>query len=125
MALIDHDTLMMRGQVFKAVNDHQKPLTDILIELLLVETDLGVIMQMADAVKILLDPAANLQSLDAISRSNGDFFKMIKERGTGGNLQADGFAGELYKEGARKLFKPIVELESKENCERHIPASIS
>ena len=117
MALIDHDTLMMRGQVFKAVNEHQKPLTDILIELLLVEVDLGVIMQMADAIKILLDPQANLQSLDAIGRSNSEFFAKIRNHTT---PQAENFATELYKEGARKLFRPIVDLDKKESCEfRH------
>jgi protein phosphatase-4 regulatory subunit 3 len=112
MALIDHDTLMMRGQVFKAVNEHQKPLTDILIELLLVEVDLGVIMQMADAIKILLDPTANMQSLDAISRSNSEFFAKIRNHTT---PHADTFASELYKEGARKLFRPIIDLDKRES----------
>lgn len=113
MALIDHDTLMMRGQVFKAVNEHQKPLTDILIELLLVEVDLGVIMQMADAIKILLDPTANISSLDAISRSNSEFFAKIRNHG---NSQSDAFATELYKDGAKRLFRPIVELDKKDDC---------
>src|ERR1700712_1540748 len=41
VALIEHDASMMRNQIFKALNEKQKPLTDTLIELLLVETDLG------------------------------------------------------------------------------------
>lgn len=112
MALIDHDTLMMRGQVFKAINEHQKPLTDVLIELLLVEEDLGVKSQMADAVKILLDPHANTASLDVISRSNSEFLAKIRNQTS---PQADTFASELYKESARKLFKPISDLESRED----------
>lgn len=119
MALIDHDTLMMRGQVFKAVNEHQKPLTDILIELLLVEVDLGVIMQMADAIKILLDPQANAHSLDAISKSNSEFFARIRNTTT---PSTDKFVTELYKDGATKLFRPIMELNKREDCESHLLA---
>ena len=101
----------MRSQVFKAINDHQKPLTDILIELLLIEDDLGVKSQMADAVKILLDPNQNMQSLDAISRTNSEFMAKIRNHTT---PHADSFASELYKESAKKLFKPIIDLEKRE-----------
>ncbi|KAK5066493.1 Platinum sensitivity protein, partial [Cryomyces antarcticus] len=51
VAMIDHDPLMMRSHVFKAISEREKPLTDTLIELLLVEVDLGVKAQMADAIK--------------------------------------------------------------------------
>lgn len=69
-------------------------------------------MQMADAVKILLDPTANMQSLDAISRSNSEFFAKIRNHTT---PHADTFASELYKEGARKLFRPLIDLERRDD----------
>ena len=119
MALIDHDAMMMRVQVFKAINEHQRPITDILIELLLVEVDLGVIMQMADAIKILLDPASNMQSLEAMSRTNSEFFAKIRNHTV---PHADSFASELYKDGIRKLFRPLIELDQRENSESSLPS---
>lgn len=110
MALIDHDPLAMRGNIFKAVADHQQPLTDILIELLLVEEDQGVKTQMADAIKILLDPTANAQSIDAIvTRANGDFLAKVR------SSQPDTFILEFYNESAKKLFRPLKDLELKDS----------
>lgn len=111
VALIDHDALMMRGQIFKAINEHTKPLTDTLIELLLVEGDLGVKAQMADAIKILLDPNANIGSVEAIGRSNSDF--MAKVRSTA--PQPENFVQEFYNESAKKLFKPLKDLENRKS----------
>lgn len=116
VALIDHDALMMRAQIFKALNEKTKPLTDTLIELLLVETDLGVKAQMADAIKVLLDPNANTASVETIGRANGDF--LAKMRGaTPTAPQADAFIQAFYDESARKLFRPLRDLEGRTNCE--------
>ncbi|KAE9970801.1 hypothetical protein BLS_000034 [Venturia inaequalis] len=110
MALIDHDPLAMRGNIFKAVADHQQPLTDILIELLLVEEDQGVKTQMADAIKILLDPTANAQSIEAIvGRANGDFLAKVRN----GSSQPDSFILDFYNDSAKKLFRPLKDLEHK------------
>ncbi|KAK3107988.1 Platinum sensitivity protein, partial [Teratosphaeriaceae sp. CCFEE 6253] len=48
VALIDHDPHMVRNHIFNAMKENTTPLTDTLIELLLVEVDLGVKSQMAD-----------------------------------------------------------------------------
>ncbi|QDS74998.1 hypothetical protein FKW77_005538 [Venturia effusa] len=110
VALIDHDPLAMRGNIFKAVADHQQPLTDILIELLLVEEDQGVKTQMADALKILLDPTANAQSIDTIvGRANGDFVAKMRN----GNSQPESFILDFYNDSAKKLFRPLKDLEHK------------
>jgi protein phosphatase-4 regulatory subunit 3 len=102
----------MRGNIFKAVADHQQPLTDILIELLLVEEDQGVKTQMADAIKILLDPTANAQSIDTIvGRANGDFLAKVRN----GSSQPDSFILDFYNESAKKLFRPLKDLEHKES----------
>ena len=65
VAMIDHDPNMMRSFILKQLTDDQIPLTDTLIELLLVEVDLGVKAQIADAIKVLLDPQSNPQTEDA------------------------------------------------------------
>lgn len=59
VAMIDHDSGMMRAFIFKQITEKATPLTDTLIELLLVEVDLGVKAQIADAIKVLLDPQTN------------------------------------------------------------------
>ncbi|KAF2652711.1 DUF625-domain-containing protein [Lophiostoma macrostomum CBS 122681] len=116
VALIDHDALMIRSHIFKAIHEKGKPLTDTLIELLLIEVDLGVKAQMADAIKILLDPNANTASIEALGRSNSDF--LAKIRGTLPTIpQTDGFIQTFYDESARKLFQPLKDLEGRESLD--------
>jgi protein phosphatase-4 regulatory subunit 3 len=114
VALIDHDALMVRSHIFKAIHEKGKPLTDTLIELLLIEVDLGVKAQMADAIKILLDPNANTASIEALGRTNSDFLAKIR-----GTLPAiphpDGFIQNYYDESAKKLFQPFKDLEGRES----------
>jgi protein phosphatase 4 regulatory subunit 3 len=114
VALIDHDALMVRSYIFKAVQEKGKPLTDTLIELLLIEVDLGVKAQMADAIKILLDPNANSASIEALGRTNSDF--LAKIRGSLPSIpQTDTFIQNFYNDSARKLFQPLKDLEGKES----------
>ncbi|KAJ4369537.1 Platinum sensitivity protein [Didymella sp. IMI 355093] len=114
VSLIDHDALMVRSYIFKAIQEKSKPLTDTLIELLLIEVDLGVKAQMADAIKILLDPNANSASIEALGRTNSDF--LAKMRGQLPSIpQTDSFIQNFYDESARKLFQPLKELESRES----------
>ncbi|KAL5119333.1 Platinum sensitivity protein [Pleosporales sp. CAS-2024a] len=112
--LIDHDALMVRSQVFKALQEKSKPLTDTLIELLLIEVDLGVKAQMAEAIKILLDPNANSASIEALGRTNSDF--LAKMRGQLPSIpQTDSFIQNFYDDSARKLFQPLKDLEGRES----------
>jgi protein phosphatase-4 regulatory subunit 3 len=112
--LIDHDALMVRSQVFKALQEKTKPLTDTLIELLLIEVDLGVKAQMAEAIKILLDPNANSASIEALGRTNSDF--LAKMRGQLPSVpQTDSFIQNFYDDSARKLFQPLKDLEGRDS----------
>jgi protein phosphatase-4 regulatory subunit 3 len=114
VSLIDHDALMVRSYIFKAIQEKTKPLTDTLIELLLIEVDLGVKAQMADAIKILLDPNANSASIEALGRTNSDF--LAKMRGQLPSIpQTDSFIQNFYDESARKLFQPLKDLEGRES----------
>ncbi|OCK77106.1 DUF625-domain-containing protein [Lepidopterella palustris CBS 459.81] len=116
VALIDHDALMVRGYIFKAINEKTKPLTDTLIELLLVEVDLGVKAQMADAIKVLLDPNANSASIEAIGRTNSDFLAKVRG-GISAIPQTDSFIQNFYDESAKKLFQPLKDLEGRKSMD--------
>lgn len=108
IALIDHDNQFLRSQIFKSLNEGQKPLTDTLIELLLQEPDLGVKAQMADAIKILLDPILNIQSMEHMSRSNPDYAQNPK-------FSVAEMVQKFYDDSANKLFAPLTKIRSRES----------
>jgi protein phosphatase-4 regulatory subunit 3 len=109
VALLDHDPIMMRGYMLKAVNDKKIPLTDTLIELLHAETDLGVKNQLSDAVKVLLDPQIPLQ--EPIARAGADFLPKLRPS----NPLPDALVQSHFDESARKLFIPLKRLDSRLN----------
>ena len=100
VAMIDHDPIMVRAYIYKAINEKRTPLTETLIELLLVEVDLGVKAQAADAIKILLEPQplqppqqqpqqqpqpqaqaqaqAQAQSQETIARQTGEYLNKVQ-----------------------------------------------
>jgi len=114
VAMIDHDPSMMRSYIFKAINEKRTPLTDTLIELLLVEVDLGVKAQIADAIKVLLDPQSTQPPTDGIGRASSDFISKLR-----GNVQAnpqtESFIQNFYDESAKKLFRPLKDLEHRKS----------
>lgn len=115
VAIIDHDAPMMRNYIFKSVNDKTKPMTDTLIELLLIETDLGVKAQIADAIKVLLDPNANGPS---ISRPMGGVESnnfLVKLRNNNSGTPTEAFLQTFYEQSAKKLFQPLKDLELRES----------
>ncbi|KAF1935343.1 DUF625-domain-containing protein [Clathrospora elynae] len=124
VSLIDHDALMVRGYIFRAIQEKSKPLTDTLIELLLIEVDLGVKAQMADAIKILLDPNANSASIEALGRTNSDLH--AKMRGSLPSMsQTDSFIQNFYDESARKLFQPLKDLEGRQSMDNFSMQEVS
>ncbi|KAI9890811.1 MAG: Platinum sensitivity protein [Vezdaea aestivalis] len=155
VAMIDHDPAMMRSYVLKQLAEKQIPLTDSLIELLLVEVDLGVKSQIADAIKVLLDPQSNppaelttkasshpkappLDPSGDAQMEDGQF--TVVEGPTEDQRPFDSFAPfslsrnfdrrplrfpndpvteyclqNFYDESAKKLFKPLSELQHRES----------
>lgn len=107
VALLDHDAIMMRGYMLKAVSDKRVPLTDTLIELLHVETDLGVKNQLADAIKVLLDPSTPLQ--DPLTRPGAEFLSKLRPQVT----TPETFVQEHFDKSCSKLFIPLKELEGR------------
>ncbi len=124
VALIDHDPHMVRNHIFNALREKTVPLTDTLIELLLVEGDLGVKSQMADAIKILLDPTPNQMGMDMMNRGPANAEMMARQKAGGpgpqqehharqnnSNPQTQAFIDSFYESSAKRLFAPLKDLE--------------
>ena len=111
VALLDHDPVMMRGYMLKAVHEKRSPLTDSMIELLHAETDLGVKNQLADAIKILLDPLAPGQEA-AGNRNGGEFMSKISRQPqiSPSQVANDVFAQDHFDVSCKRLFRPLREL---------------
>ncbi|RAL07973.1 SMEK family protein [Aspergillus homomorphus CBS 101889] len=107
VSLLDHDPIMMRGYMLKAVNEKKTPLTDTLIDLLHTESDLGVKNQLADAIKVLLDPQIPMQ--DAMGRAGPEHFNKPR------NIFSDTFVQNHFDESAKRLFWPLKRLENRDN----------
>lgn len=114
VAMIDHDPNMVRAYIFKAIAEKQTPLTDTLIDLLLVEVDTGVKAQAADAIKVLLEPS-NPPQPPPETRQNGEYISKLRGT-TQSNNQSENFLHKYYEMSASKLFQPLKDLEKKESC---------
>ncbi|KAL2395173.1 Serine/threonine-protein phosphatase 4 regulatory subunit 3 [Exophiala dermatitidis] len=118
VALLDHDPNMMRGYMLKAVHEKKTPLTDTLIDLLHAETDLGVKNQLADAIKILLDPQP--PSNDPMgNRQSSEFMTKLSRPPhiTQAQQQNEQFAQDNFDRSCRKLFAPLKALGSRESMQ--------
>ena len=117
VAMIDHDPAMVRAYIFKSINEKKTPLTETLIELLLVEVDLGVKAQAADAIKVLLEPQQPPapQPNDGLARQNGEFLSKLRANPPS-NPQTESFIQHFYDNSANKLFQPLKDLEKRSSC---------
>lgn len=120
VALLDHDPNMMRGYMLKAVHERKTPLIDTLIELLHQETDLGVKNQLADAIKILLDPSPP-QMEPTGQRPGAEYMAKVSRPAQLTPTQAanEQFAQEYFDRSCRKLFTPLKALEHRQDL--HMP----
>ena len=114
VSMIDHDPQMIRQTIFRQISDKQTPLTDTLIDLLLVEVDLGVKAQIADAIKVLLDPGSQTVQLNGLVKVNGEFAARLRSHA---DPQQEVFVRDFYDDSAKKLFKPLVDLKDRENMD--------
>lgn len=116
VAMIDHDPSMVRSYIFKAIGEKKTPLTETLIELLLVEVDLGVKAQAADAIKVLLEPQTTPppQQQDGLTRANGDFMSKLRSTAPPA-ANTETFIQSFYDGSANKLFQPLKDLEGKKS----------
>ncbi|RYP04687.1 hypothetical protein DL764_004303 [Monosporascus ibericus] len=117
IAMIDHDPMMMRQTLYRQIHEKQPPLTDSLIDLLLVEVDLGVKSQISDALKVLLDPGPPAQT-EAFAKANGEFAARAAARlAPSADPQQDQFLDLFYEYSAVKLFQPLIKLKDRASME--------
>ncbi|KAM0432802.1 hypothetical protein ACHAPT_004504 [Fusarium lateritium] len=113
ISIIDHDPQMIRQTLYRQMHENQPPLTDSLIDLLLVEVDLGVKSQISEALKVLLDPGpAQMPNAESFAKTNGDFGGRPRPQGSL-DPQQDIFLHRFYERSAPRLFKPLLDLEKR------------
>ena len=126
VALLDHDPHMMRGYMLKAVHEQKTPLTDTLIELLHAETDLGVKNQLADAIKILVDPQAPMNE-GMGNRPGSEFMAKLTRPPPITPAQAanEQFAQDHFDRSCKKLFQPLSGLENRTSLQNFTYQEVS
>src|SRR3569833_288676 len=114
VSMIDHDPQMIRQTIYRQIQDKHAPLTDTLIDLLLVEVDLGIKSQVSDALKVLLDPNPQGQPPEsfAAKAANGEFQPRPRPQ-PAMDPQQEVFLAQFYETSAVRLFRPLIELAGK------------
>ncbi|KAM0284586.1 hypothetical protein ACHAQH_001952 [Verticillium albo-atrum] len=111
-AMIEHDPHMIRQTLYRQIQENHPLLTDSLVDLLLVEADLGVRSQIADALRVLLDQGPPVQAQEAFARANGEFpGKTRIPPATEANHEL--LLANFYEHSAKKLFRPLMALEGR------------
>ncbi|KAK9412799.1 putative Component of IIS longevity pathway SMK-1-domain-containing protein [Seiridium unicorne] len=117
VCMIDHDPQMIRQTIYRQLSENQPPLTDSLIDLLLVEVDLGVKSQVSDALKVLLDQGPPPQE-QAFAKANGEYAARAQARlQAAADPQQERFLESFYEKSALRLFEPLLALEGRTNME--------
>ncbi|KAI0136055.1 DUF625-domain-containing protein [Hypoxylon sp. NC0597] len=117
VSMIDHDPQMIRSMIYRQLHEKQLPLTDSLIDLLLVEVDLGVKSQISDALKVLLDQGPPPQQ-EAFAKANGEYAVRATTRiPPSADPQQDNFLNSFYENSATKLFQPLINLQGRASME--------
>ncbi|XP_044724148.1 component of IIS longevity pathway SMK-1 domain-containing protein [Hirsutella rhossiliensis] len=112
ISIIDHDPHMIRQTIYRQMHENQSGLTDSLIELLLVEVDLGVKSQISEALKVLLDQGMVAQAPEHFPKVNGEFTGRLRPQPSL-DPQQELFLTRFYERSALKLFQPLVDLENR------------
>jgi protein phosphatase 4 regulatory subunit 3 len=117
VSMIDHDPQMIRQTIYRQMNEKQPPLTDSLIDLLLIEVDLGVKSQISDTIKVLLDQGPPLQP-EALMKANGpEYAARVQRMQQNPDPQQDRFLDLFYDQSAIKLFQPLINLKDRTHME--------
>lgn len=112
VSMIDHDPQMIRQTIYRQIHEKQMPLTDTLIDLLLVEADLGIKSQVSDALKVLLDPNPPGQPPENFAKANGDIVPRPRPQ-PHNDPQQELFLAHFYEHSAVRLFKPLLDLKGR------------
>ncbi|KAF4592538.1 suppressor of Mek1 [Ophiocordyceps camponoti-floridani] len=112
ISVIDHDPHMIRQTIYRQMHDNQPGLTDSLIDLLLVEVDLGVKSQIGEALKVLLDQGMVPQGPEHLVKANGEMPGRPRPQPSL-DPQQELFLTRFYERSAPKLFQPLLDLEGR------------
>lgn len=111
VAVIDHDSQMIKQTIYRQIHENQPLLTESLVDLLLVEGDLGVKSQITEALKVLLDlQGPPMQAAENFAKANGEFAARQRPQSLM-DPQQEVFLTRFYEHSAAKLFKPLMDLE--------------
>ncbi|KAK4640302.1 Platinum sensitivity protein [Podospora bellae-mahoneyi] len=111
-SILEFDPSMIRKTVYEQTHRKQAPLTDALIDLLLVEVDLGIKSQLTESLKVLLDP--NVPGSGPPPENREGFMPKGKHQ-VSSDPQQDAFIAHFYEHSVAKLFKPLLDLEKRPN----------
>ncbi|KAG6019788.1 hypothetical protein E4U41_003077, partial [Claviceps citrina] len=103
VSIMEHDSQLIRQTMHRQVHDNQPSLVDSLIDLLLVEVNLGVKSQISDVLKVLVDQG---------TPPHGPDWGRARPHPPA-EPQQELFFIRLYEQWAPKLFKPLVDLEKR------------
>lgn len=111
VSMIDHDPSLVRLTIYEQIQRDSAPLTDTLIDLLLVEVDLGIKSQISDALKVLLDPAPP----GPPQEGRGEFMVGQARLRAAQDIepQQNLFLTYFYEHSVVRLFKPLLDLEKR------------
>ncbi|KAJ8106222.1 hypothetical protein ONZ43_g7137 [Nemania bipapillata] len=115
VSMLDHDPQMLRQTIYRQIHEKQSPLTDTLIDILLVETDLGVKSQISDVLKVLLDQTPPMQA-ETFTKANGEYATRTRIA-PAPDPQQDHFLALFYEKSAIKLFQPLLALQDRTSME--------
>ena len=111
VAMIEHDPQMLRHTLYRQVQEKQRPLTDTLIDLLLVEVDLGIKSQISDIIKIMLDPTP---LIPPEARAEFNIVGQPRVRPQfNPDPQQELFLNNFYEHSAPRLFNPLLGLQNR------------
>ena len=118
VAMIDLDPQMIRRTIYQQIQEKHPPLTDPLIELLLIEVDLGIKSHISEALKVLLDtspPQPQPVENFVTKGPNGEFQQRQRPQPPPPTVdpQQEVFLGHFYEHSAPRLFRPLLELEGR------------
>lgn len=117
ISIIDHDPQMIRQTIYRQMHENQSSLIDSLIELLLVEVDLGVKSQISEALKVLLDQGPTpAQLAESMAKGNHEMAARVRAQQMT-DPQQELFLTRFYEESALKLFKPLSELKDRDDMD--------
>lgn len=118
LTIIDHDPVNMRNLVLNSLNDKTKSMLETLVDLFLAEPDLGVKAQVADAIKILLEPSSTPTAITerTTAGQDGAFAAKLRPNPQAQVKHEAHIVAFFDGPAAKKLFQPLKDLAKRENC---------